>query len=105
MSEKKAKAERKENKKDDGGIPDLGNHLFDLTISIYDTGKFAIFAPEGSHIPMALDCCIRACHQLWTMIVKRFSGSDRPVIVPGKMMDVDILAAAKRQAAARRTGS
>ena len=90
MSEKKAKAERKKEEKVEE--PDLGNHLFDVTIQVYDTGKFALIAPKGASIPLALDCCMRACHQLWSMIVQKFSQKPKaPMIVPGRMGDIDIL--------------
>ena len=97
MSEKRSKAERK---KEGDGKPEkvnLGNHMFDVTISIYDTGKFTIYAPEGAQIPLALDCCMRACHQLWTLIVQKFSkGSQPPLVVPGMMADIDLIQKIKR---------
>jgi hypothetical protein len=99
MSEKKAKEVRRreqaEEPQQEGA--DLGNHLFDLTISVYDTGKFMMYAPKGASIPLALDCCMRAQHQLWSMIVKKFSQKGQaPMIVPGRMGDIDVLAAIKR---------
>jgi len=101
MSEKKAKEARRQGKPDDGKgeqVPDLGNHLFDLIISVYDTGKFTIHAPEGASIPLALDCCMRASNQLWAMIVKKFSRPNQPpLIVPGRKADIDIIEAIKKQ--------
>lgn len=104
MSEKTAKAKRKDEKK---GQPepekiDLGNHLFNLTIGVYDSGKFTIDAPKGSSIPLALDCCIRACHQLWSLIVAKFSQpKEGPAIIPAKMADIDIISEIAKQRGGR----
>jgi hypothetical protein len=104
MSEKAAKAKRKAEKVEEPQVPeDMGTHLFDLTISIYDTGKFTMYAPKGASIPLALDCAMRATHRLWSMVVKRFSQPppDQPRIVPGRMADIDILQEIKRQQGGR----
>lgn len=99
MSEKQAKAKRREEKVEQPEVPDLGNHLFDITISVYDTGRFTFDAPKGASIPLALDCVMRLSHQLWSMIVKKFSQpKGAPAIVPGRMADIDILSAIQKHA-------
>jgi hypothetical protein len=99
MSEKKAKEARRQEETEEPRqeAPDLGNHLFDLTISVYDTGRFTMYAPEGASIPLALDCCMRASQRLWAMIVAKFSKPNQPpLIVPGRKADIDVIEAIKR---------
>jgi len=62
MSEKAAKAERKQAAEED--------ILYDITIRVRKDGGFEMIIPQGANIPLTLDVLLRSCTKVLTTFVE-----------------------------------